>query len=441
MLEPPPIEFAVRNGTHLAYQRAGSGPSDLVYVAGAWSASLAWTEHYTARQFRRMANFARLVTYDQVGMGFSDRIVPSIVPTIDDLVDDLRAVIESAGVTNPILFGNHNGGAVAAMYATRYPVRQLVLCNTWARLARADDFPIGYREEVLDAMEHRYRTEWGDGTISSDFSSHSEKRPLDRFELASTSHNQLITLFRMNREYDIRHLLPSVPVPTLVIHLEGNKMVAPAHGRFIADAIPGAQFLLLPGSDHNFLRNDGDVVLDEVERFVLGTSTPFADRMNTTMLFTDIVDSTPLAASLGDERWSALINEHNRRTRQQIEAHGGHEVKCTGDGFLVAFDLPAAAIQCAHAAMYAVTDLDLRLRAGVHVGEVSRMGDFDLAGLAVHFAQRVCGLAQGGVILASDAIRHACSGSDIAFDVEGTFALKGIPGEWEVFRASLPPIT
>jgi class 3 adenylate cyclase len=229
-------------------------------------------------------------------------------------------------------------------------------------------------------------------------------------------------------------------VPTLVMHLEGNKMVARDHGPFIADAIPGAQFLLLPGSDHNFLRNHGDAVLDEVERFVIGSSTPFSDRMIATMLFTDIVDSTSLAASLGDERWSALINEHNRRTRQQIQAYSGHEVKCTGDGFLIAFDQPAAAIQCALGAMDAVADLDLELRAGVHVGEVSRMGNSDLSGLAVHFAQRVCGLAQGGVIFASDAIRQACSESDIAFDVEGTFALKGIPGEWEVFRASLPPI-
>jgi class 3 adenylate cyclase len=370
-------------------------------------------------------------------MGYSDRLTPSDLPTIDDLVDDLRAVINAAGLTNPILLGTHNGGAVAAVYASRYPVRQLVLCNTWARLARADDFPIGYREEILDQMEDRYRTEWGEGTISNDFSTRGDLRPPSRYELESTSHNQLITLFRMNRLYDIRHVLPTISVPTLVIHLEDNFMIPAAHGRYIAEAIPGAELVLLPGTDQIFMRNHGGAVISEVERFVVGTSTPFADRMITTMLFTDIVDSTPLAASLGDEEWSTLIDEHNRRTRRHIDTHGGHEVKCTGDGFLIAFDDPSAAILCAISSMEAVADLGLELRAGVHVGEVSRMGSTDLAGLAVHFAQRVCGLAPGGVVLASDAIRQACSGSDIQFDAEGTVALKGIPGEWEIFRASL----
>jgi class 3 adenylate cyclase len=437
MLAPPPIEFAVRDGIHLAFQTAGSGPTQIVFVGGSWATSVAWNEHATAKSFRRLASFSRLVTYDQWGMGYSDRLTPTDLPTVDELVADLRAVILASGITNPILLGTHNGGAVAAVYASRYPVRQLVLCNTWARLPRADDFPIGYREEILDQMEDRYRTEWGAGTISNDFSVRADHRRPDIGELESTSHNQLITLFRMNRLYDIRHILPTISVPTLVIHLEDNFMIPAAHGRYIAESIPGAQFVLLPGTDHIFMRNHGDAVINEVERFVVGTTTPFTDRMTATMLFTDIVDSTPLAASLGDERWSTLIDEHNLRTRWQIDAHGGHEVKCTGDGFLIAFDEPSSAILCAIDSMAAVADLGIELRAGAHIGEVSRMGARDLAGLAVHFAQRVCGLAPGGVVLASDAIRQACSESDIQFDAEGTVALKGIPGEWEIFRASL----
>jgi class 3 adenylate cyclase len=437
MLAPPPIEFAVRDGIHLAFQTTGTGPSQIVFVGGSWATSVAWTEHETGKSFRRLASFSRLVTYDQRGMGYSDRLAPSDLPTIDDLVADLRSVIIAAGVTDPILLGTHNGGAVAAVYASRYPVRQLILCNTWARLARADDFPIGFREEVLDQMEDRYRHEWGEGTISNDFSSRADYRTQALGELESTSHNQLITLFRMNRLYDIRNILPTISTPTLVIHLEDNFMVPATHGKFIAESIPGAQLILLPGSDHIFMRNHGDSVIDEVERTLSGTSTPFTDRMVTTMLFTDIVDSTPLAASLGDERWSNLIDEHNRRTRRQIDAHGGHEVKCTGDGFLIAFDEPSAAIRCALDAMTAVADLELELRAGVHVGEVSRMGSTDLAGLAVHFAQRVCGLTSGGVVLASAAMRDACTETEIQFDAEGSVALKGIPGEWEIFRASL----
>ncbi len=258
-------------------------------------------------------------------------------------------------------------------------------------------------------------------------------------ELSSTSQNLLLTLFRINREYDIRHLLPLVTAPTLVIHLEDNVMVPPSHGKYIAEAIPNARLVLLPGADQVFLRNHGGPVIDEVERFVTGSVMPFTDRITTTMLFTDIVDSTPQAAALGNEAWSALIDEHNRRTLRQIDLHGGHEVKNTGDGFLIAFDDTASAIRCALGSMEAMSDLGVELRAGVHVGEVSRMGKSDLSGLAVHFAQRLCGLAPGGVVFASEATREACQGSDITFEVEGTHTLKGIPGEWEIFRASLSP--
>jgi class 3 adenylate cyclase len=437
MLAPPPVEFALRNGTHLAYQVAGSGPLQMVFVAGSSATTMGWDQHETARSFRRLASFSRLVTYDQWGLGYSDRFDQSIVPTLDDLVADLGAVIEAAGITDPILFGSHNGGAVAAAYATTHPVRALVLCNTWARLARADDFPIGFRSQVLDRLEERYRTEWGEGTIFNDFAARQDARLPRKEELAATSQNLLLALFQINREYDIRHLLPLITAPTLVIHLEDNVMVPPTHGKYIADAIPGAQLVLLPGSDQIFLRNHGGPVIDEVERFITGSVTPFTDRISTTMLFTDIVDSTPLAASLGNEAWSALIDEHNRRTLRQIDLHNGHEVKCTGDGFLVAFDNTASAVRCALASMDAMSDLGVQLRAGVHVGEVARMGKSDFSGLAVHFAQRLCGLAPGGVVFASEATRQACQGSDIIFDAGGTHALKGIPGEWEIFHASL----
>jgi class 3 adenylate cyclase len=186
-----------------------------------------------------------------------------------------------------------------------------------------------------------------------------------------------------------------------------------------------------------FLRNHADDVIDVVEPFVTGTRTVFVDRMTTTMLFTDIVDSTPTAAALGDERWSALIDQHNDRLRRAIQAEGGHEVKCTGDGFLAAFDDSAAAVRCARNAIESVAGLGLELRAGVHLGEVSRMGSHDLSGLAVHFAQRLCARAGGGQLLVSDAVRVACAGTAIRFDDRGKAGLKGIPGHWEVFEARL----
>ena len=410
MLAPPRVEFVVRNGLHLAYQSAGSDPPTIVFVGGSMAMSVQWDQPATAKGLRRMASFARLVTYDQQGMGYSDRMDLSAPPVLEDLVADLEAIVDAAGVSDPILFGTHNGGAVAAVYATRHPVRQLILCNTWARLERADDFPIGLSDHVLDRMEDRYRTEWGAGRISDDYASRRGDEPPGQYELATTSHNQLAHLFHMNRTYDIRHALPALSVPTLVIHLEDNASIPAAHGEYLAGAIPGARLVLIPGSDHLFLRNYATPVIDEVEEFVTGHRTLFADRMRTTMLFTDIVDSTARAASLGDAAWSTLIDEHNTRVHRRVVAHGGHEVKSTGDGFLVAFDSPEPAIHCAFDAMDVVADLGLELRAGVHLGEVSRMGKNDMSGLAVHFAQRLCARATGGQLLVSDAVRQACPG-------------------------------
>jgi len=434
MLSAPAIEFARRNGTHLAYQTAGTGPPDLVFVGGSYATTLAWDEQAPARAFRRLASFSRLITYDQRGMGYSDPIDPSAVPTVDDLVSDLVTVIAAAGASDPVLFGMHNGAAVAALYATRHPVQRLVMCNGWARLGEAPDYPIGFGDEVLDHLEKRYRENWGQGRISNYWAQPGPEEAMRR-ELNSTSRNQAVTLFQINRAYDIRDALPAVKVPTLVIHLEDNQMVPASFGRYIAASIPDARLALVPGADQIFLRNHADAVIDAVEPFVTGTRTPFVDRMTTTMLFTDIVDSTPLAAALGDERWSALIEQHNQRVRRHIRASGGHEVKCTGDGFLVAFDETEAAIRCARGAMESIAGLGLDLRAGVHVGEVSRMGSHDLSGLAVHFAQRLCDRARGGQLLVSAAVRDACTGSGIAFEDEGKAQLKGIPGEWEVFEA------
>lgn len=435
MLAAPPIEFARREGLHLAYQQAGEGPFDLVFVAGAVAISLRWEEPWPGRNLRRMASFARLITYDQQGMGYSDRMDLSSPPTIEDLVADLEAVMEAAGVRDPVLFGTHNGGAVAALYASRNAVRQLVLCNAWARLERDEEFPIGLPSHVLDVMAERYRSEWGGGEISNFYASQQNASSRGQVELKSTSHNQLDHLFHLNRTYDIREALPLISAPTLVIHLEDNQSVPADHGRYLAASIPGARLVLLPGADHNFLQNYGPAVIDEVERFTTGRVTPFTDRFRTTMLFTDIVSSTPLAASMGDERWSVLIEKHNDRMRQQVTAHSGHEVKHTGDGFLVAFDDADNAVRCGLAAMAAVADLDLELRAGVHVGEVARMGTGDFSGIAVHFAQRLCARAEGGQLLTSADVRAVCDDGAIAFAERGLATFKGIPGKWEIFEA------
>jgi class 3 adenylate cyclase len=435
VLAAPPIQFAQRGRTHLAYQVAGTGPPEIVYVGGSFAPTLAWEEHASARGFRRFASFSRLITFDQVGMGYSDPIDPSAVPTVDDLVADLEAVIDAAGVSDPVLFGTHNGAAVAAVYASRHPVQRLILCNGWARLGKAPDYPIGFGDDIFDQLEERYREDWGQGRITNYWSKPRPEVEARRLELNSTSRNQAVTLFHMNRDLDIRHVLNSITAPTLVIHLEDNFMMPASFGRYLAEAIPGARLALVPGRDQIFLRNDADPVIDVVEPFVTGTRTLFVDRMTTTMLFTDIVDSTPMAASLGDQRWSELIDHHNERVRRHIKKTNGKEVKCTGDGFLVAFEETEDAIRCAQAAIESIAGLGLELRAGVHVGEVSRMGSHDLSGLAVHFAQRLCARAESGQVLVSDAVRAACAHSDVRFEERGKAQLKGIPGEWEVFEA------
>jgi class 3 adenylate cyclase len=437
VLSAPPIEFVESGDGHIAYQVAGTGPPNLVFVGGSFATTLAWDEQSPSRAFRRLANFSRLITYDQVGMGYSDPIDPSAVPTIDDLVADLEAVVAATGVTDPVLFGTHNGGAVAAVYASRHPVLRLVLCNTWARLEFAPDYTIGFSDEILDHLEERYRENWGEGRISNYWSRPRPEIENRRMELGSTSRNQAVTLFRMNRDYDIRAVLPLITVPTLVVHLEDNFMMPPVFGRYLADMIPDARLALVPGADQIFLRNYSDPVIDAVEPFVTGTRSLFVDRVTTTMLFTDIVDSTPMAAALGDERWSDLIDQHNYILRRHMKKSRGLEVKCTGDGFLVAFDETVDAIRYARAAIESTAGLGLEIRAGVHVGEVSRMGSHDLSGLAVHFAQRLCARACGGEVLVSALVRDACAGSQVRFDERGKVELKGIPGAWEVFAARL----
>ena len=255
MLAPPPVEFVVRRGVHIAYQSAGSGPPEIVFVAGSTAMSVQWEQAATAKSLRRLASFARLVTYDQQGMGFSDRMDLSAPPTMEDLVADLEAVVAAAKLSEPILFGTHNGGAVAALYASRHPVNQLVLCNTWARLEVADDFPIGFSPRVLDRLGERYETDWGGGQISDEFASR-RRRTAGSVRAGVDEPEPAGHLFRINRRYDIRSVLPTISVPTLVIHLEDNsEHPALSTASYIAQAIPGARLVLLPGTDQVFLRN------------------------------------------------------------------------------------------------------------------------------------------------------------------------------------------
>ncbi len=399
--------------------------------------SVHWDNPSIAKVLRRLASFTRLVTYDQQGLGRSDPIDIANPPSIDDLATDLEAVMDAAAVSDPVLFGMHNGGAVAITYALRHPVRQLIVCNTWARLEEADDFPIGISSRVLDDEQRRHETDWGRGEISSQYVSGRDEPSSGRYELDTTGRNQAATLFQMNRTYDLRHLLPAVSSPTLVIHTRSNLRVPAALGHYIAASIPDARLVLIPGSDHFFLKNHGTEVVDEVEELVTGRRTTFTDRIRTAMLFTDIKDSTSIAQTIGDDSWDAKIGPHNDLMRRLIHTHSGEECKHLGDGLLVAFADTPNAVRCALAAVEAARTLGLELRAGVHVGEVTRMDERDFSGVQVHVAQRVCDAAEPGHVLVSAAARDDCEGSGLVFEDRGRKALKGISGELEIYEARI----
>jgi class 3 adenylate cyclase/pimeloyl-ACP methyl ester carboxylesterase len=397
--------------------------------------SVHWDNPAIARVLRRLANFSRFVTYDQQGLGYSDPIDPTNPPPFDDLVADLQSVIDAAEVTDPVLFGTHNGGAVAIAYATRHPVRKLIVCNTWARLEVADDFPIGVSTLDLDREQERHDTEWTQGKISARYVSGREGSSWRRHELATTSLSQAGPLFRMNRVYDVRHLLPAVTAQTLVIHTKDNRRIPAAHAEYIAASIPGARLAIIPGRDHFFLKNCGTEVVDQVEEFVTGTRTAFADQIRAAVLFTDIVDSTLLAGAIGDQRWASMLDEHNAEMERLVGSHLGEKCKHTGDGFLALFADASDAVRCALAAVAAIAPLGLEIRAGVHVGLVTRMDESDLSGVDVHFARRICEQAGAGQVLVSDGVRGECEGRGLAFEERGRASLKGFQGDWELCEA------
>ena len=295
-------------------------------------------------------------------------------------------------------------------------------------------FPSASAAACSTTSRTRHETDWGRGEISSQYVSRRGDPSTGRYELDTTGRNQAATLFHMNRTYDIRHLLPAVTAPTLVIHTEDNRSVPAAHAEYIAASIPDARLVLIPGSDHFFLKNCGTEVVDEVEELTTGRRTIFTDRIRATMLFTDIVGSTALAASIGDEEWDRKIGEHNELLRRLVVLNGGEECKHTGDGFFFVFEDTPDAVRFALAAVTAVEPLGLELCAGAHVGDVTRMDESDLSGVAVHLARRLCERAEGGHVLVSEDVRRLCKGSGLVFEGRGRASFKGFQDRWQTYE-------
>jgi class 3 adenylate cyclase len=437
------IRYASSDGIQIAYEVFGSGPRDLVFVQG-WvtNLELLWEHPRVARSLERLGSFCRVINFDKRGTGLSDRVPVDRLPTLEQRMDDVRAVMDAAGSERAVLFGHSEGGPMCALFAAAYPERAegLVMYGSFATRLRHPDYPWAptreERERHLDAVA----VGWGGVVHLPDLApgvmaDEGFTGWWARYLRSSASPAAAAALTSMNSDTDVRAVLPAIGVPTLIIHRTGDRRADVAGARWMAQQIPGARFVELPGDDH-LIWADPDPIFDAVEEFVTGVpAADVPDRVLATILFTDIVGSTETAAALGDNAWKRTLDRHDEIVRRYLGRYRGRLVNTTGDGFVAVFDGPARAVRCAQAIADAVVALGLEIRAGVHTGEVELRGD-DVGGLAVHIGARVAELAGPGEVLASRTVMDLVSGSGIAFTSRGVHELKGVPGRWELYRAS-----
>ena len=436
---PPETRYAKSGDVHIAYQVVGDGPLDLVWVQGAASnIEILWEFPEFARFSTRLASFCRLISFDKRGTGMSDRAAG--IASLEERMDDVRAVMHAAGSARAAVFGQSEGGPMSLLFAATYPERTsaLVLFGAFAN-SIVKDWPTERWQARLDQFERNYGTgAYLQFMAPSKLTDEAFVRAWRRFERQCASPAAFIALQRMNREIDVRHVLSAIRVPTLVMHRTGDPTTHVDRGRSLAEQIPGAKFLELPGIDHlPWAGGDTDRIVDEIEEFLTGSRHEAEpDRVLATVMFTDIVDSTKRAAELGDRQWRALLDRHDRVVREQFARFRGHEVKNLGDGFLATFDGPARAMRCASAIAETVQPLGIGVRSGLHTGEIELKPD-DIAGIAVNIAARVTAMAGPGETLVSSTVRDLVAGSGLRFDDRGSHALRGLPEEVHLY-AVLP---
>jgi class 3 adenylate cyclase/alpha-beta hydrolase superfamily lysophospholipase len=437
----PEVRFARSGDVSVAYQVVADGPLDLVLVHG-WVCSFqpGWEWPALARFYRRLSGMGRLILFDKRGTGLSDP-VPSI-PTLEQRMDDVRAVMDAAGSERAAVLGISEGGPMCALFAATYPERTaaFVGMGTYARRMWAPDYPIGF---TSPSHWHEPRPEeWGMPAARQFLSERAPSIAQDEeavrwyasYLVRGASPTAAAQLTAMNRRIDVRAVLPSIRVQTLVLFRAGEYLRDAT--RYLGEGVPGAGVVELPGDDHLPWEGDQDAVLAEIERFLGVADTEAAlDRVLATVLFTDVVGSTERAAELGDARWRTLLDEHDAIASRFLERFRGRLVKTTGDGLLATFDGPARAVRCAQAIAAEVLRVGLEVRAGVHTGEVERRGN-DVGGIAVHIGARIAALAGAGEVLASRTVTDLVAGSGLTFDDRGEHKLKGVPGTWHLFAAA-----
>jgi pimeloyl-ACP methyl ester carboxylesterase len=442
---PPETRYAKSGDVNIAYQVVGDGPLDLVLVHG-WVQSFdpGWEIEPIRRFYLRLASFSRLILFDKRGIGLSDRVALDDLPTLETRMDDVRAVMDAVGVERAAVLGHSEGGAMCALFAATYPERTkaLVMVGSAARTRWAPDYPLGATDEAIEEFERSIVDGWGVDLIRSVLQdlapSIAEDEELvqahTRAAVRAASPAAAAALTRMSSMIDIRHVLPAIRVPTLVLHRADEVLAQASH--YVGERIPGARIVELPGSDHMPWLGDQDGPLDEIEEFLTGVRPhPALDRVLATVLFTDIVGSTELAADLGDRRWRELLEQHNTLVRLQLERFRGRELSTAGDGFLATFDGPARAIACAVSIRDRARALGLQIRFGLHTGELELAGS-DVRGIAVHTGARVAGMAGSGEVLVSSTVKDLVAGSGLEFADRGTHELKGVPGEWRLYAVA-----
>jgi class 3 adenylate cyclase len=420
----------------------GEGEVDLVMVRGfVHHLELPWENDVWRHSLETFASFARVIAFDRRGTGLSDPV--SGAPTLEERMDDVRAVMDAAGSESAALLGGSEGVPMSILFAATYPerVRALVLWGGMARSTPAEDYPLGTPVEALIQSGVEFMIpHWGQGagieTSSPSRADDPEERAYyARLERASVSPGMLTQLAQMFFDIDVRDVVSSVHVPTLIMHREHDLLVNVRHSRWLAEHMPHARLVEVPGIDHSMEYQGFDEIAGEIEQFLTGERrAPEPDRVLATVLFTDIVDSTRTAAELGDARWRELLDRHERSVRGEVERAGGRLVKSTGDGFLATFDGPARGIRSARAILDGSDQQGIRVRAGLHTGECELRGD-DIGGIAVHIAARVSALAGPGEVLVSRTVRDLVAGSGLAFEARGAHELKGVPDTWELYEA------
>lgn len=438
-------KYAKAGDVHIAYQVVGEGPIDLVVVPG-WVTHLEvqyWEEPSIARFFERLASFARLILFDKRGTGLSDRVARNDLPALEQRMEDLHAVMDAAGSRRAALFGISEGGPMSALFAATYPERTsaLVMSGCYAKWIRADDYPWAPtradHEAAFDAYERNWGTPIGFKTVAPSAANDESARNWWARQLRlGASPADGIALYRMNIEIDIRAVLPTIAVPTLILHRAGDRLINVGNGRYLAEHIAGARYVELEGADHLPWFGDANTVLGEVQEFLTGVRPADEhERMLATVLFADIAGSTEQIAALGDAAWRKRLDAFHRSARQQLDRFRGRLIDTAGDGVFATFDGPARAVRCGIALSRELRSAGIAVRSGVHTGEVEKMGE-KVGGLAVHIGARVMALAQPGEVLVSSTVKDIVAGSGLRFDERGTQVLKGVPGEWRLFSAA-----